>query len=530
MGCSNGPAPPAKPAAPASGSAPAPASPSGAQTPTTTAGAEVAIGSRSKPDTILNALGNPAAILVVTGEQNGYMEPCGCSEDQEGGLIRRSDLIDRLHKRNWPTVRIDLGTLLKDPANARGGFEQAKIKFDYAVKALKLLNYSALALSAEDLKVGVAEALGLFDNGLGDTTKIIVANVEPEAVYQRFFQKSMVVAAGPVKLGITAVIDPESLRKLNDPDKDGLLPVIKSPDAILPGVLSELEAKSDYQVLMVQGPPELAQSLAKAHPGFDIVVSTSQSDDVFSTEPDMLNGGKTMLVTVGKKGKGVGLVSFYQGESPGPRFRLVTLNKYFDGPATPMKKLIQDEYRGTLKAADVVGSYLRRGYANGAPGATFVGAVTCKECHPNTYQFWSTTKHAQAFESLKKDPKPNTIHDAECITCHTTGFEFNSGWRSEAATPYLAGNQCENCHGPGSKHVGDPVNADFRKFMTLNAEQANKSGFCERCHDAENSRHFDFSKYWGQVVHKGLDDYQGAKVRQGIKPTIPQPKAIQKTP
>ena len=43
--------------------------------------------------------------------------------------------------------------------------------------------------------------------------------------FSRIFQPSLVVAAGPVKLGITAVIDPESLQKLNDPDKDALLPV-----------------------------------------------------------------------------------------------------------------------------------------------------------------------------------------------------------------------------------------------------------------------------------------------------------------
>ncbi len=96
---------------------------------------------------------------------------------------------------------------------------------------------------------------------------------------------------------------------------------------------------------------------------------------------------------------------------------------------------------------------------------------------------WSTTKHAQAFDSLEKDHKPNTIYDAECITCHTTGFEYNSGWHSEAETPYLAGNQCENCHGPGSKHVAEPDNPEFRKVMALTAEQADKNGLCTHCHD-----------------------------------------------
>jgi hypothetical protein len=479
------------------------------------------IGSRSKPDAILGSLGSPAAILVVSGEQNGYLEPCGCSEDQEGGLIRRADLIERMHKRNWPTVQIDLGSLIKDPAGSRGGFEQSKIKFDHAIKALKVLDYSALALSAEDLKVGVGEALSLFENGLGKSTKIVVANVEPEAVYKSLFQSSVVVPAGPLKLGITSVIDPETLQKLNDPDKAVLLPVIKNPDEVLPAVLAELAGKSDFKVLMVQGPPELARSLAKAHPGFDIVVSTSATDDVMNPEPEILDGGKTMLVSVGRKGKCVGVVTFHPGEAQRVRYRMVTLNKYFDDPIKSVKSLIQDDYRSTLKAADIVGSFLR----TGSTGATFVGAQTCKECHANTYKFWATTKHAQAFESLKHDPKPNTIYDAECISCHTTGFPYESGWRSESVTPQLAGNQCENCHGPGSKHVREPDNAEVRQAIALKADVANKNGLCERCHDAENSRHFDFTKYWGQIVHKGLDDYKDPKVHQGITP-----KGSQATP
>ncbi len=384
-------------------------------------------------------LGNPAAVLIITGQQDGYMEPCGCTEDQSGGLIRRFDLVERIHALNWPTALVDLGSLIKDPAGARGGFEQTKLKFDYSVKALALLKYNALALSADDLKIGVGEALGFLDNSLGDSTKIVVANVQPDPVYERIFRPSLVATAGPVKVGITAVIDPESLNKLIDPDKDSLLPKVLPPDDALPKVLADLSTQSDFQVLLVQGPPELAKRLATANPGFDIVVSTSEFPDPLNHDPDLLNGGKTMLITVGKKGKYAGVFGLYPQESPSLRYQLVTLTKAFDGPAAPMKKLIEDDYRATLKTAKVVENYLRLPYANGAPGATFVGAESCKSCHPNTYSFWSTTKHAQAFNTLSRDHKPNTAFDAECITCHTTGFEFNSGWKSECETPYLAG-------------------------------------------------------------------------------------------
>ena len=100
-----------------------------------------------KPQKLLADWSNPAAVLIVSGQQDGYLEPCGCSAEQIGGLIRRYDFIERLHKQNWPIALIDLGGLIKNPADARGGFEQAKFKFDYAVKALKLLDYNAVALA-----------------------------------------------------------------------------------------------------------------------------------------------------------------------------------------------------------------------------------------------------------------------------------------------------------------------------------------------------------------------------------------------
>jgi hypothetical protein len=470
---------------------------------------------------VLANLGSPAAILVLSAEQNGYLEPCGCSDEQIGGLLRRYDLLERIHSQhNWPVALFDLGSLIKDPATARGGFEETKFKFDYAARALALMKYSALALSPLDLKIGVGEALGLLENALGETTKVVVANVKPADVYQRIFRPSLVVSAGPVKVGVTAVIDPDALEKLSDPEKDSFLPSVTRPDDVLQGVLSDLQARSDYQVLMVQGPPELAKRLAGSYPGFDIVLSTSEFDDPLNHEPDLLNGGKTMLVSVGRKGKYVGVFGLYPHESHRLRYQLVTLNRGYDGPATAMKRLIENEFREMLKVAGVVKNYVRHDHAGGAPGATFVGAASCRSCHPATYLFWSKTKHSQAFESLKHDPKPNAIYDAECILCHTTGLEYNTGWRDQEETPHLAGNQCENCHGPGSMHAAEPNNPEFRKLIALTADRADNGRLCIRCHDEENSRKFEFTKYWSQIAHKALDTYTDPKVHRSSAPKV----------
>jgi hypothetical protein len=474
----------------------------------------------AKSNKLLADWPKPQGILIITGQMDGYLEPCGCTQGQQGGLVRRLDLLDRLRAQDYGFGLIDLGSLIKDPASVRGGFEQAKIKFGIALKAYSTLKYDAIGLSAEDLKVGIGEALAQFLNNLNDSTKVLAANVQPAAGFETRVQPSRVIQAGNAKVGVTAVIDPDALGKLTDPDKADLLPSVKRPDEVLSATLSELEAKSDYQVLMVQGPAELAKRLATAYPGFDVVVATSQFADPIDREPLALNGGKTILINVGRRGKYVGAVGFFPKDPEPIRFHLLALGTRYDGPGTAVKKVIEDEYRDMLRGAKVVESFPKHDFAGGTAGATFVGSETCKRCHPNTFMKWSTTKHAQAFNALLHDPKPNVIYDAECVTCHTVGFEYTSGYKSEAATPHLKANGCENCHGPGGKHVTDPDNADFRRPMKVSAEQADKGRHCLTCHDEDNDPSFEFATRYSQIAHKGLDEYKDPRLHQGITPKV----------
>ena len=470
----------------------------------------------TSPSKFLADLGDPAAVLIVTGQQDGYLEPCGCTRGQAGGLVRRAHLVAQLRAQGCPTALIDLGSLIEDPA-ARGGVEQSAIKFRYALKALDLLKYDALALSADDLRLGAGRVLGSFVDDLGPATTVVVANVQPAPRYEPVVRPSRVVAAGPVRLGITAVVDPAAVGATADPDRPGLLPSIRRPEDVLPGVLADLQSRSDFQVLMVQGPPELAGRLAAAFPDLDIVISTSETDTPRSRHPDILNDGRTTLVNVGRKGMSVGVFAFDRDPHRRPRYRLVVLDDRYDGPDTAMKTLIRAEYRGALRAARVVEDHPRRPAPGGSPDAAYLGASACRSCHPQAYQKWSTTPHARAFDALLHDQRPDAAFDAECVACHTTGFGFVSGWRSDADTHHLAGNQCENCHGPGSRHASDPDDRAFRRSMALSAEKAGKT-LCIRCHDQDNSPGFEFAGYWSRIAHTGLDRYDDPNVHRGSAP------------
>jgi len=180
-----------------------------------------------------------------------------------------------------------------------------------------------------------------------------------------------------------------------------------------------------------------------------------------------------------------------------------------------MRKLIDDEMQSVLRTVGVVENFPRRPNGSAAPGATYVGAETCQACHPKTFEKWATTKHAKAYDALL-NPKRNREYDAECISCHTTGFKYDTGWVSAEKTPYLKRNQCENCHGPGSLHIAEPDNLTYRKPMAMTAEMADRNGFCINCHDEDNDHNFTFAARYSQIFHKGFDSYEDPKVHQGL--------------
>jgi hypothetical protein len=473
-----------------------------------------------------------AGALIISGEMFGYHEPCGCTAKQKGGLVRRATFVELLRKQGWNVGLVDLGSLVKDPNKARGGFEQEKLKFTSVLKALDQMGYAAVGLSPEDLELGTAETLMAFDNTLAGPARklrIVCANATPVADlgFEKTLRPSVRTEVGAVKVGITSVIDHEAFAALGDPEKTTFL-TLTDPIEALTGVLADLEKDTNVQVLLVQGPPELAKRLAARFPGLDVVVSTSEFTNALD-KPEVVNDGKTWVVDVGHKGMYVGVVGFYLDPKERLRYRRIELNDRFDRHrdlAAATSAIIGDEFQASLKAAGVLQSYPKRPYAlfDVPSDATYVGAETCKTCHPKTFEKWASTKHSHAYEPLINDPRDdgrNRENDAACVSCHTTGFEYTGGFVTTEITPHLKGNQCENCHGPGSKHAREPDSAEYRKAIARLAADFDKSHRCIQCHDEDNDPNFNFGIYWPQIMHSKLDTYDDPKVHQGVANVAP---------
>ena len=475
--------------------------------------------------------------LIVSGQMNGYLEPCGCSAGQKGGLVRRATFIERLRREGWDLGLIDLGGLANDPAEALGGPLQSKLEFATSLEVLTKLGYDAIALAARDLRLSTSEVLMEFVNTLPaepDATKILAANVKPiEGLgFEDRIRPSARIEIGSIRVGVTAVLDPQSFAEIPDATKAELL-TVKPPEEDLAAVLDDLEKDTKLQVLMVQGPPELAKTLAAAYPGFEIVVGTSRVPDP-PDAPEILNDGKTWLVTVGEKGMYLGVIGFYQDADQKLRYQRIELNERYDRDAelaSEVRDLIDVDLQHDFASTHVLESYPRKPYVNvlfeTPQDATFVGAETCKSCHAGTYAKWASTPHAHAYEVLVSDPhRPgrNRENDAACVSCHTTGFGYETGFVTADLTPGLKNNQCENCHGPGSAHAAAPDDASILKAISRTKEffAENIDHGCIRCHDGDNDPHFDFATYWPKVMHNGLDNYDDPKVHQGVDPTDAQ--------
>ena len=118
---------------------------------------------------------------------------------------------------------------------------------------------------------------------------------------------------------------------------------------------------------------------------------------------------------------------------------------------------------------------------NGTTERTFAGAATCSACHSDKHGDWSATAHATALDTLDAIGQAG---NAECLPCHTVGFE-DGGFISAEETPEFAGVQCENCHGSGLEHASNPSDESLRPTVNL------ASTVCGQCHTDAHHPTFD---------------------------------------
>ncbi|MES2792219.1 MAG: multiheme c-type cytochrome [Planctomycetota bacterium] len=472
------------------------------------------------PEPMLKDWKTPKAAIVLSGEQNGYLEPCGCSAMQSGGFARRGDLFAQLKDKKWPVAAFDLGGTLKRSRR------QDILKFEKIVDGFNIMHYQALGLGPAELRLGADQLLALHqpEKGLGFVSCNVVFFGAADIGTPLPFK---IVEVNGVKIGVTSVLgnfyrDQVIPRENNDPNQ----PIsVSDPITSTKAVLEKMKAeKPDLLVLLSYSKVDETKALATAVPGFDAIITAGGPEEPIDTTEQV---GKSILVQVGGKGKHVAILGYYPDDPKQKlKYELINLDR-FRFKNLPRMEQLMAEFQERLTDENLSESEKRIAHDS---GNEYVGAQKCGECHKKAFAKWKTTKHAQAYESLitgRPDYEGKWVarnHDMECLACHVTGWDprevvpFETGFVSLEKTPHLKGQQCENCHGPGSDHVKqeelfkktrraqDPLLIKARQKIHLDEAMVQKETGCYKCHDGDNSPKFKFADYYKLISHKGLKD------------------------
>ncbi len=490
------------------GKSPTPAEGKAGQLDNTAASGKTAV---LPPDPPFKGWPKPEVALVITGQQLGYIEPCGCTglENQKGGLARRHTLIRQLQdERGWAVVPLDVGSQVR-----RYGRQQ-EIKFQHTASALRTLGYKAVAFGADDLRLPAGELLS--GTNVSDDVPSIFTSANVALISRELTPQFQVIEAGGKKIGVVAVLGDAFERKLEGSD----LVHEAAIDGLKQSCTKLKEQNCDYYVLLAHAPLDESQKIAQEVPLFDLVV-TSGGGGLPSTDLEPIEGTKAKLLKVSHKAMHAGVIGIFDDRENPVRYQSIAL----DGALKDSPEMLQllADYQEQLKSEGLAGLGLKPQPLPG--GARFVGSETCGECHTKAMEVWKNTPHAHATDSLVTPPNSRGSiarhFDPECLSCHVTGWEpqkfypFESGYLSLDQTKHLQHNGCENCHGPGSAHVAaeqsfadEAAKLKLREAMKLPIAGGKAEAKCRECHDEDNSPDFShrgFAAYWKEVEHVGKD-------------------------
>ena len=257
---------------------------------------------RQKNGSVFVGWSRPQALLVITGELNGYIEPCGCTgkENQKGGLSRRQNLLRAVTAAGWPLVSVDLGNQVR-----RFG-RQAEVKFQSVADGLREMGYAAVGFGPEDLRLPAEELIAAVA-AVGDQgTPFASSNVGLLGLDTGLTPRFQIVEAGGLKIGIASVLGDSEV----DTIRNDSLEMIPAAEA-LGEVSQQLSAAGcDHQVLLSYASPEESRRLAEAFPQFDVVVTAGGADEP-PMIPPQLNSDTGVLVELGHKGMFAVAIGFY---------------------------------------------------------------------------------------------------------------------------------------------------------------------------------------------------------------------------
>ena len=379
--------------------------------------------------TLLKGADPPSMVILYTGGTKSHLEPCGCYQEQSGGLPRRAAVVAQIRKQGIPTFLVDVGDIF----DGTEAIDRQRCQVN--LEAMSLMGYDVIALSQNDLGYG---------------------NV--------YLSEQRAFASFPFLGENRAETDPFIVKSL----EEMTLAFVSAGSGVRPSLtgISELPNADVHIALGVQPTSE--------RPGVDIVISPEEE------EPKQQQGAPLWVGST-SEGKTLGFLALWlNAEGELTRHHAAQLALTGDvAEDESVRQLLTGFYREIAQTSEHQPLFTDQRLEQTAKNG-YTSAGACQKCHEQEYLQWSATRHAFAFETLLKKER---YFDPNCVGCHTTGFGYATGFQIENhEKSTLKGVQCETCHGPGKQHVGNPKKTNIRR--------AADTSLCLECHDTKHSPGF----------------------------------------
>lgn len=397
--------------------------------------------------------GDASVAVILGGDTDGYLSPCGCTFPMTGGIKRRASAIRMLSGKKKPII-------LENGGFVDGNSTQDEMKVRALVKALVSVGVTAINFGPSEARFGQAMAISMSNVTGG---KVLSSSVSPSESSP--LQET--VTSRPFLIGAVSS------------NADGVArPLMERPVALntaVNGVVSKAQIDGLKPIIMLQGSRDEAIELAKRFPDLALIEYRSSGDPPKSLE----RVGRTVIATPGEHGKSLVRLTYRNGGFEG--YSVVRLTPDIADDKAVAK--IYDGYLSEVGQADLLATWPR------SDGPAYAGSASCAPCHKAASNIWSKSLHAHAFTTLEKEHHDK---DPDCVKCHVVGLSSIKGFVSRLKTPSLANVGCESCHGPAKAHVSLPK---------LNRLPKVSSSDCMSCHTPLNSPRFDFPTYWAKIRH-----------------------------
>jgi len=381
----------------------------------------------------------PGFTWFAAGEEHGYLEPCGCTRPQLGGLARKGSALGG-------------APLLQNGDLVTAGGRLNELKFETFLLAFSEIGCRCLNIGEGDLALG----LDFLKSAAGMASFPLISANLLDAEGDRVFAPTADFSSDGRTCRVIGVLDPSLAPQFNIGDPETAVSEIVAGTPEMTGI-----------IVLFHGPLPGARRIADRFPRVSAVVfAHGNGEPVVHSE---------RLFTPGDRSRWMIRAA--------DRAEVVELSE--DLPDHPAMLRAMKTYVARLKREDLL--HRMNPLAPPEHGG-YVGDDACTTCHEKAVATHAPSRHVKAIESLRRTGREV---DPDCVGCHVIGYGERTGFTSLEETSSLARVGCESCHGPSAKHIENPV--------IHPAADARAS--CLRCHTADTDPGFTFEKKWPAIRH-----------------------------